>query len=153
MRQTTVYNSFTGIGPGERNKLINFICQNCSQAPKSDVIEALEYALKQRPSFGGFVIAVKEKQEYLASILVNNTGMKGYNASNIFVYVAVNQKHPDRENILEEIMCKALDMSNGDVALRLDPKSPVIKFCKKLGFTQQTVELQHNRSAVRRFSA
>lgn len=150
MHQTTVFNSFTGMGLGEKNALINFICQYCSRAQKPDVKEALDYALKEKPSFGGFVIAIKDEEKFIAAIVVNNTGMQGYIPNNLFAYVALNAKHPNKESILEEIMCKALDLSNGDVALRLDPKNPIIKLYKKLGFTQNTLELRHKRDTQNR---
>lgn len=153
MRQTTVYNAFTGISPGEKTKLANFICNNCPQAKRPQVVEAISYALKEKPSFGGFVLAVKKEHQYLAAIVVNNTGMEGYGPGNIFAYVTVAQTADDKEKILEEIMCKALDMSNGDVSLRLERRNPIIKLFKKLGFTNNMVELRLDRTASGRATA
>jgi len=140
--QTTVYNSFTGMSPGEKVALVEFICSHTPGTDKKDVLEALDYALKEKPSFGGFILAVKKGHAFIASIVVNNTGMQGYKPSNIFVYVTVHRDHQKDEEVLTEIMCKALDMSNGDVALHIDPKNPIIKFYQKLGFTQRTLELR-----------
>lgn len=143
--QTTVYNSFTGMSPGEKGSLVAFICRHTANTNKKDVIEALDYALKEKPSFGGFILAMKKDHAFIASIVVNNTGMQGYKPNNIFVYVTIHEDYKNDEKVLKEIMCKALDMSNGDVALHIDPKSPIIKFYQKLGFTQRTLELRRNK--------
>jgi phosphosulfolactate synthase (CoM biosynthesis protein A) len=145
MSQTTVYNSFTGMSPGEKGSLVAFICSHTPNTNKKDVIEALDYALKEKPSFGGFILAMKKDHAFIASIVVNNTGMQGYKPGNIFVYVTIHEDYQNDEQVLKEIMCKALDMSNGDVALNIDPKSPVIQFYQKLGFTQRTLELRLNK--------
>lgn len=144
--QTTVYNSFTGMSPGEKGSLVAFICTHTPNTNKKDVIEALDYALKEKPSFGGFILALKKDHSFIASIVVNNTGMQGYKPDNIFVYVTIHEAYQNDEQVLKEIMCKALDMSNGDVALHIDPKSPIIKFYQKLGFTQRTLELRMNKN-------
>lgn len=144
--QTTVYNSFTGMSPGEKGSLVAFICQHTPNTNKKDIIEALDYALKEKPSFGGFILAIKKDHAFIASIVVNSTGMQGYKPSNIFVYVTIHEDHQKDDRVLKEIMCKALDMSNGDVALHIDPQSPVIQLYQKLGFTQRTLELRRNKN-------
>ncbi len=133
------------MSPGEKVALVEFICQHTPSTDKKDVVEALDYALKEKPSFGGFILAIKKGRAFIASIVVNNTGMQGYKPGNIFVYVTVHKDYEQDEEVLTEIMCKALDMSNGDVALHIDPQSPVIQFYQKLGFTQRTLELRMNK--------
>lgn len=145
--QTTVYNSFTGMSPGEKVHLVDFICTHTPNTNKEEVIQALDYALKEKPSFGGFILAIKKDHTFIASIVVNNTGMEGYKPSNIFVYVSIHDDYKNDEKVLKEIMCKALDMSNGDVALHIDPQNPIIKFYTKLGFTRRTLELRRDKKA------
>ena len=85
--QTTTYTAFSGMSPIEKNALISFICENAGNSSKSEVQEALDYALKRKPSFGGFVVVITDGKPIIGAIIVNQTGMKGYNPNNICVYI------------------------------------------------------------------
>ncbi|MEL7118991.1 MAG: GNAT family N-acetyltransferase [Bacteroidota bacterium] len=147
-RKTKLYNSFSGMSPFEKRQLIDFICTYQEGAVRKNVAEALGYALKEKPSFGGFALSVVENETIVAAIIANNTGMKGYQASCLFLYVTVDRKKAKDELILKEMMRQALDLADGDVALRVEPKNPILSFFKKLGFTTSTLELRQQKTTA-----
>jgi hypothetical protein len=140
--QTTIYNAFTGISQWERGALITFLCQFAGNATPYDVQEALDYALKHKPSFGGFIVAIREEQKFLGAIVVNHTGMEGYSPPNIFIYVAIDGAFPQQEEILKHLMQQAITCANGDIAMHIEPDHPALNLYKKMGFRAQYLELR-----------
>lgn len=141
-RQTTTYNAFTGMSPLEKNALVDFICENAGGASRRDVQEALDYALKRKPSFGGFIITVSENKRLLAAIVVNQTGMEGYNPNNICVYIAVAKKCAQQEAVLQQLMHQAIRHAHGDIAMHIEPDHPALPLYKNMGFRAQYLELR-----------
>ncbi len=140
--QTTMYNAFTGISPFEKNALVDFLCENTGGAARHDVQEALDYALKRKPSFGGFIVAVTENRRLLGAIVVNQTGMEGYSPNNICVFIAIAKDCPRQEIVLQQLMHKAIGHANGDIAMHIEPDHPALPLYQKMGFRAQYLELR-----------
>lgn len=79
----------------EKQKIIDFLSKNLEgKEPSKDYIrKAIEYATKERVSFGGFIIVKKNINVIIGAAIVNHTGMSGYMAENILAYIAVDEKH------------------------------------------------------------
>jgi hypothetical protein len=141
-RQTTVYNAFTGMNPSEMGTLIRFLCSNGVGTSPRDVQEALDYALKHKPSFGGFVVAIKDNQRFLAAIVVNRTGMEGYSSNNICVFVGIDKSSEQQEEMLQQLMQKAISYANGDLAMHIEPDHPALQLYQQMGFRAKYLELR-----------
>ena len=54
IRQTILYDAFTGISPMEKSAVVSFLSANSANASDDDIREAVEYAVKHKPSFWRF---------------------------------------------------------------------------------------------------
>ncbi len=147
-RETKIYSAFTGISPWERSAVLRFLSENTEQADPHEIQEAVEYALKNRPSFGGFLLTILEDQQIVAAVVANRTGMEGYNPKHLFVYVALVEEYLDDEELVGELLHQALRQANGEVALHVKPGHPALKLYEKLGFTAQYLGLRFRRTAT-----
>lgn len=141
--ETTLYNAFTGMSPLEKSELVSFLHEHSENAgSQASIREAMEYALKNKPSFGGFILVSRRMQKIIAAIIANRTGMEGYNPTHIFVYAGF---HPDcraDDTLIHEIMQKAIGYADGEIAMHVKPGHPTLKLYKKLGFQAQYLELR-----------
>ncbi len=144
-RQTTLFNAFTGMGLSEKQALTSFICTHVAGAGPAAVQEAIDYALKRKPSFGGYILITREGPRILGAVVVNRTGMEGFSPNNLFVFVAYDHKHPNQEQLLEQLIAKAIDHANGDIALHLEPDHPALTIYQRLGFRAQYLELRFKK--------
>ena len=144
-QQTTLYNSFTDMGLSEKQTLTSFISTHVAGASPAAVQEAIDYALKRKPSFGGFILITREGRQILGAIVVNRTGMEGFGPNSLLVFVANDGRHPDQEKVLTHLISKAIDHANGDIALHLEPDHPALAIYKKLGFRAQYLELRFQK--------
>lgn len=144
IRKTVLYDAYTGISPMEKSAVVSFLSENTTSATENDIHEAVEYAVKHKPSFGGFILTAQEGRKIIATIVANRTGMEGYEAKNIFVFVAFDQEHPESKVIAKKLLQKAINHADGDVALRVEPNSPSLQLYRSLGFKSQYIELRLN---------
>ena len=144
--QTTLYDAFTGINQLEKSAVVNFLFEFTPNARKRHIQEAVEYALKNKPSFGGFILTAKRDSKIIAAIVANRTGMSGYNANNIFVYVTLHDQHKTQERLALDLLRKAIKHAAGDIAMHVEPGNPALKLYEKLGFQPQYLELRFSKS-------
>lgn len=150
--ETTIYNAFTGMSPLEKSQLVNFLYEfGENGVSRASISEAMEYALKNKPSFGGFILVTRRIHQVIAAIIANRTGMEGYNPTNIFVYAGFHPDCNEDENFFHAIMRKAIEYADGEIAMHVKPGNPDLKLYKKLGFQAQYLELRldkENRSYI-----
>lgn len=143
--ETTLYDAYTGMNAAEKSAVVNFLFEYTENATKSSVREAVEYAIKLKPSFGGFVLTAHTGRQLVATVVVNRTGMEGYNPNNLFVYVTFHEDYRNDETTMLQVLKKAIDLTDGDIALHVEPTNPVLKLYKKMGFEAQYLELRLNK--------
>ena len=146
--ETTLYDAFTGMSPAEKSAVVNFFCEHTERTEKQQVREAIEYAIKHKPSFGGFVLSVRQDRQIIAAVIVNRTGMEGYNAKNLFVYVTFHKDYRNDETTIDYVMKSAIKHADGEIALHVEHDNPALQFYKKLGFREQYLELRFNKSSA-----
>lgn len=139
--QTVLFTPYTGMSPMEQSAVVNFLCKHTDNACKAEIQDAVDYAIKNKPSFGGFVMVAKSGEEIISIIVANRTGMEGYNAGHIFVYTTLHREY-QQETMFQQHMQKAIDYANGNVAMHVAPNNPALKFFKKLGFKAEFLELR-----------
>jgi [ribosomal protein S18]-alanine N-acetyltransferase len=143
--QTILYDAYTGISPSEKSALVRFLHENTENTSAQNILEAVEYAVKHKPSFGGFILVAHNGKELLAAIVANRTGMEGYNPKNIFVYVTLHPKLYKREESARQLLQKAIACTDGDIALHVEPDNPALQLYQKLGFEARYLELRFNK--------
>jgi len=138
-----MYNAFTKVPLYERTSLINFLKDNSENKEVSVqmVKEAVDYAIKEIPSFGGFILTAKEEGKMVGAIVVNKTGLNGGNPKHRVIYLAI---HPDfhQNGIGSELIKKAVHFAKGDISLRVNYGSDTVELYKLLGFQPKYVEMR-----------
>ncbi len=130
----------------EKETILNFLFKNLEQYgdPKQDIEKCMNYALKETPSFGGFIVTASIENNIAGAVIVNQTGMKDYIPENILVYIATDANQRGK-GIGKALMQHAIDNAQGNIALHVEPDNPAIKLYEKLGFTNKYLEMRLNK--------
>lgn len=146
MSEITVYNAVERPSELEKNEIVDFLHTHLQEYgdPKKDILKALNYSIKEKTSFGGFTIVLREGREILGTVIVNNTGMGGYIPENILVYIAT---HKDKrgQGLGKKMMEATLKHTSGDIALHVEANNPAKFLYEKFGFTNPYLEMRLKR--------
>ncbi len=118
MSKIKIYNSFDKPDSLEKKELIDFLFEQLEEYgdPRGDIEKAINYAIKETVSFGGFVLASYEKEKLVGAVVVNQTGMQDYIPENILVYIATHKEFRGK-GIGKELMQKAIELAKGKYSL------------------------------------
>ncbi|MDP2723544.1 MAG: GNAT family N-acetyltransferase [Bacteroidales bacterium] len=143
MIQTKMYNPTNKPGIIEKNELINFLFENLENYgdPKADIEKCIDYAMKETPSFGGFILVAYDESVLTGVVVVNQTGMKDYIPENILVYIATH-KDMRGQGIGKKLMNDTIQIANGNIALHVEPDNPARFLYEKVGFTSKYIEMR-----------
>jgi GNAT superfamily N-acetyltransferase len=132
----------------ERQRIINFLHEHLEEYgdSKKSIGNAIDYAMSSYPLSGGFIVTAEEDGDIIGTVVMNNTGMKGYIPENILVYIAVHKAHRGK-GIGKELMKRSLQYTKGDIALHVEPENPALKLYEKFKFTNKYLEMRLIRSA------
>ncbi len=146
MTKRILYNPYTRITHLEKLKLVRFLHENAENGHFSDdeVLEAVECAVKERPSFGGFILALQENEELLGALVVTCTGMESVAARHRLMMLAICKEHRNN-GVAHNLIGQAIQQAGGDLALNLDPDDGETDYFENLGFQKRFVEMRwHN---------
>jgi ribosomal-protein-alanine N-acetyltransferase len=143
MDKIKIYNSIERPNFNEKRKIVDFLYEHLEQYgdPKADVERAVNYAIKEIPSFGGFILVLSVNGEISGTTVINRTGMKGYIPENVLVYIATH-KDMRGKGIGKRLMQKAIELTNGNIALHVEPDNPARFLYKKVGFKNKYLEMR-----------
>ena len=146
MIHTTVFNTTSRPNLKEKENLIEFLFDNLQEYgdAKPDIEKAVNYALKETASFGGFIIVSFLNNEMSGVVVVNQTGMKDYIPENILVYIATHKDHRGK-GIGKVLMQKAIDLAEGSIALHVEPENPARFLYEKFGFRSKYIEMRYKK--------
>ncbi len=146
MIQTKVFNPNNKPNLEEKERLIDFLFNNLQEYgdAKSDIEKAVNYALKESTSFGGFIIVSFLENEMSGVVVVNQTGMKDYIPENILVYIATHKNHRGK-GIGKILMQKTIDLTEGSIALHVEPDNPARFLYEKFGFSSKYIEMRYKK--------
>lgn len=146
VRNLTIYTPERKPSKEEKNKIIKFLFQHLEQFgdPIGDITRAVDYALKEIISFGGFVITTKIENEIVGAVIINHTGMKGYIPENTLVYIAVHNEYRGKK-IGNFLMNKAIELTDGDISLHVEVDNPAKFLYEKVGFKNKYLEMRYIR--------
>lgn len=130
----------------ERSEIVDFLFENLGEYgdSKTAISDCLKFAMAEGPkSNGGFVAIYRDEDDKILGItIVNETGMSGYIPENILVYIAVHEQARGK-GIGKNIMRKAFDLAQGDIALHVEPDNPARHLYESLGFTSNYLEMRY----------
>lgn len=143
MHQTKVFNTTNKPSIIEKEALIDFLFNNLQAYgdPKSDIGKAVDYALKDTTSFGGFILVSYIENEISGVVVVCQTGMKDFIPENILVYIATHKNHRGK-GIGKLLIEKSIDLAEGSIALHVEPDNPARFLYEKYGFSSKYIEMR-----------
>jgi [ribosomal protein S18]-alanine N-acetyltransferase len=138
-----IFNSVNKPELTEKTEIIKFLYTNLEEFgdPAEQIQKAVEYSLKEIPSFGGFILLMKEIDEVVGVVVVNRTGMGGYIPENILVYIATHKDHRGK-GLGKQLMLKAAQIADGDIALHVEADNPAKHLYEKVGYVNKYLEMR-----------
>jgi len=104
-----------------------------------DILKCIAFAMN--PHKGGNVVVGIDEGKIVGITVLNHTGMKGFIPENILVYIAVDNSQRGK-GYGKQLMQKAIDITDGDIALHVEPNNPAKILYEKLGFTNKYLEMR-----------
>lgn len=144
MKEYQLFNEENKPSSQERKEIIEFLYQHLEQFgdSKEDIEKCVQYAIKESDSFGGFILQSFEGGVTTCIVIVNQTGMKGYIPENILVYIATHKEFRGK-GIGKNMMLKAIELADGNIALHVEPDNPAKYLYEKIGFTNKYLEMRY----------
>lgn len=134
------------IGLVQRNEIADFLFEHLDEFgdDKADIKKAIDYALESGVTPGGFVVTARDNRSVIGAVVMNRTGMAGYIPENILVYIAMHGGYRGK-GIGKELMKRAINKADGNIALHVEPNNPAKFLYEKLGFTNKYLEMRLNK--------
>jgi alanine racemase len=126
--------------------IVAFLWENMEyyRDPIDRISAALDYALASSAPGRGFVLLAHSKDRLLGVLVSVHTDTVGFIPENIIVYVCVH--HGYRRNKLGMRLIKqAMECTEGDIKLHVEKDNPAISLYKKMGFTEDYMEMRYKR--------
>ncbi len=146
---TIQHNAFTGLKTRERSSLVCFIRDNLCGTGETSIQEAIDVAVKSRPSFGGFILTAYQNTDMVAALVAHQTGMEMCNTTYRLIYAVSTRGSKQAENALAQLLLHAVRQTRGQLSLRVDQGCDILPFYQKLGFQPKYLELQIDPSTIR----
>lgn len=151
MYNCTVYDAFTGISPFEKLGIIKFL-ESHSELSKDIIQQSIDYAVKDCPSFGGYILSVNLEKEPIAVAVINKTGIPKLPSKNILVHFFIE---PDWQNseFVKFFFGKLVELTSGDLSVQIQRNSPYFNLLSELGFLSQTIEMTYSAVAAQKIAS
>jgi [ribosomal protein S18]-alanine N-acetyltransferase len=143
MNNFKIYNSENKPNNLEKKELIDFLYEHLEQFgdTKIAIEKAIDFAIIEYISFGGFVLVSYTENIISGVVVVNQTGMKDYIPENILVYIATHKDFRG-QGIGKSLMKKTVELAKGNIALHVEPENPARFLYEKIGFTSKYIEMR-----------
>ncbi len=144
MIEIKIYNEVNKPTAEYRIELVDFLFKHLEEFgdPKGDIQKSINYALKDTESFGGYILVAQDREQIVGVVVVNQTGMKDYIPENILVYIATHNQFRGK-GIGKQLMSKAIEIAEGNVALHVEPHNPAKFLYEKVGFKSKYIEMRY----------
>lgn len=143
MIKTKIFDAVNKPSEIEKIEIIDFLFNNLEEYgdKKEDIKKAINYAVKEFSSFGGFVMLLIDENVIKGAVVMNYTGMGGYIPENILVYIATH-KNFRGQGLGKKLMSDVIDYTKGDIALHVEANNPAKYLYEKHGFTNPYLEMR-----------
>lgn len=134
------------VGFNEKESIISFLFNHLDEYgdAREDIGKCVEYALNYGNHPGGAILAAWDGATPVGAAIINKTGMGGYIPENILVYLATHGDYRG-QGIGKKLMQMAVEVTEGDIALHVEPENPALKLYEKMGFTNKYLEMRWKR--------
>jgi len=146
MYNCTIFDAFTGISPFEKLGVIKFL-ESTSNHPKEILQQSVDYAVKDCPSFGGYIFSVNFEKEPIAVAVINKSGIPGFQSKNILVQFSIAEAWQTIE-FTKYFFGKLIDLTNKDLSLQLNADNPNIPILQEIGFVPKALEFRYSTAAA-----
>ncbi len=148
MMNIRTFDAATMPSPSEKETILNFLFQNLDAYgdPKADIEKCMDYALKVGGKPGGLIVTSWDAEKLTGAVILNNTGMKGYIPENILVYIATHPEYRGK-GLGKQLMNKAIEATDGDIALHVEADNPAKRLYERMGFTNKYLEMRLKKPA------
>ena len=126
--------------------IVNFLYSNLAPCgdPKDVVYKVIDYALSTHPGGKGFILLASVEKKIIGAAVCIQSDKVDRTPENRIVYVGVNKDY--RTNGLgTRLIREAMDIVNGDVKVIMKKDNPAVNLFKKLGFSDEYIELSHQK--------
>jgi ribosomal-protein-alanine N-acetyltransferase len=149
MQQFSKYDEEAPLPPNERTFVLQFLSRHLHPYgdPEHHIDSAMQYALRERSSPGGFVLVSRLDDQITGVVVMNRTGMGGYIPENILVYIATHERMRG-QGIGRSLMHKAIELASGDIALHVEPDNPALRLYERLGFSNKYLEMRLHKTSM-----
>jgi GNAT superfamily N-acetyltransferase len=126
-----------------RDEFINFLYNHLEKFgdSKEAISKSIDYAFSEDKGKGGFLLIAYNDNKIVGELVMNRTGMGEYIPENILVYVAVDSALRGN-GYGGEICKKAIETSEGNVALHVEYDNPAKRLYERIGFTTKYAEMR-----------
>lgn len=140
------YSPADTVGLYEKETIVDFLYTYLEEFgdEKEDIRKCIEYALNAGKHPGGLVLSAWDGDTLTGATILNKTGMDGYIPGNILVYIATHADYRGK-GVGKQLIQKAFDETDGDIALHVEPNNPAKFLYEKLGFTNKYLEMRWER--------
>ena len=146
MIQYKTYKNGETLSTETENQILSFLFKHLDQYgdAKQDIQKAIDYVLKRKGRQGGLLLTATDEQKIIGAVVINQTGMEGYIPENILVYIATHYQYRGK-GVGKKLMQLAVEQTEGNIALHVEPDNPAKKLYEKLGFTNKYLEMRLNK--------
>lgn len=148
MLKFKIYNPNTKMSTLDKLNTVEFLHKHLEQYgdQKPDIEKAVQYALQEISSFGGFILeGYNDDDNVIGTVVINRTGMTGYIPDNILVYIAVDNSERGK-GYGKDLINKVIDLTEGNIALHVEKDNPARFLYEKVGFTNPYLEMRLSKS-------
>jgi len=143
-----IFNSTNKPTESRKNDIVDFLFNHLEEYgdSKEDIEKALSFSLREKAtSLGGFILLAKDGDEITGAVVINRTGMEGYIPENILVYIATHKEYRGK-GVGKQLMNKAIEIADGDIALHVEADNPAKFLYEKVGFTNPYLEMRYKKT-------
>lgn len=143
MIQYNLYKQADLFSKQEEDQVIQFLFTHLDQYgdAQEDIQKCLNYARGKDQKPGGLILVARYGHEVVGAVILNQTGMKDYIPENILVYIATHHAYRGK-GIGKTLMQMAIEHTDGNIALHVEPDNPAKALYEKLGFTNKYLEMR-----------
>jgi len=143
MNEGKLFNSANKPTLEQKKQIVDFLFDHLGKYgdSKAAITKAINYAVKESLSFGGFVLTSYLDNEISGAVVVNQTGMNDYIPENILVYIATHINHRGK-GIGKLLLQDTIKLAQGNIALHVEPENPARFLYEKVGFASKYLEMR-----------
>lgn len=137
-------NSYTGRDSEYHDyRIVSFLHNNIQpyKADKETILRSLDYVYSKNQGKGGFILLGIQEGEITGCVVINETGMEGYNAENILVYLAIDPKFKNT-GLEKRLIDHSKKLAKGCISTYVDPSFASNELYRQIGFQNRNVELR-----------